>query len=168
MRLRPITVRAAIPTGRKLSPIPHRPRTTVVRDRQSKIPRRGGATPRLRVGIVGRPLREARSQHVGVDDSRVDGEASHAIGQFLRHRLGQTFDRPLRRTIGGDVRRSGRPQPLLRLTITPLLSGDHCRQKVPQHVGHARHIDPEQLVELGGGNLVQRRVAVNDGRVVEQ
>ena len=95
------------------------------------------------------------------------GTAARPFGSsWARARL-QTLDRPLRGGVRGDLGRDGTAPVRARLTITP-----DCPQSSPGRRGGGRwrpldvHVD--ETVELLGGDIPGRRVAVDQGCVVDQ
>ena len=96
------------------------------------------------------------------------GTAARPCREFLGQGAHQALDRPLRGAVGGDLGRDGTAPVRAEVDDHPGLPRDHRRHDVAEDVGDPLDVHVDEPVELLGRDLPERRVAVDQGGVVDQ
>ena len=96
------------------------------------------------------------------------GTAARPFGSSWAEAGTQTLDRPLRGAVRGDLGRDGTAPVRAEVDDHPGLPRDHRRHDVAEDVGDPLDVHVDETVELLGGDLPGRGVAVDQGCVVDQ
>ena len=96
------------------------------------------------------------------------GTAARPFGSSWARARRQTLDGPLRGAVRGDLGRDGTAPVRAEVDDHPGLPRDHRRDDVAEDVGDPLDVHVDETVELLGGDLPGRRVAVDQGCVVDQ
>ena len=96
------------------------------------------------------------------------GTAARPFGSSWARARRQALDRPLRGAVRGDLGRDGTAPVRAEVDDHPGLPRDHRRHDVAEDVGDPLDVHVDETVELLGGDLPGRRVAVDQGCVVDQ
>lgn len=121
----------------------YRQGTPIVLRAETKQPRHGSLRPFDCCWIISRICAKAASQHVRIDDARIQWDGRHALGKFLGQRLGESLHGPLGRTVGGDSRIGGATPAGTEIDDNPAFPAYHGRREMPDEIGHALdiHVD---------------------------
>lgn len=106
---------------------------------------------------------EARGEHVGVDDTGVEGDDGHPGRQLLGEGPGEALDGPLGCTVRGDERSTGSAPPGGHVDDDAFL---HERDEVAQHIGGPFQVGINHPIELFHRNLPHLVVLVYASRTV--